>query len=314
MVSSVCDDGEPDSYRRSARDELIYMRADLHPPLAAIRPIVTLALAEDILPLGDLTASLLDRNKVGAAHFVARKAGIVAGLATVAEVLSQVDPKLELSLVCDDGDAVPARGLIGTITGPFPSLLSAERTALNFLCHLSGIATLTRSYVDIVASANPKTRVWDTRKTTPGMRSLEKAAVRAGGAVNHRGNLSEGILIKDNHLGGMSITEGVQRALDRWPGRMVEVECDQLDQVSEAVAAGATLILCDNMTPDEVAQSVAVVRDHPRGANGACLVEASGGVTIENIADYARAGADVISSGALTHSAPILDIGLDLDL
>jgi nicotinate-nucleotide pyrophosphorylase (carboxylating) len=289
-------------------------RNDLHPPLAAIRPIVTLALAEDILPLGDLTASLLDAGQDGRAHFVARKAGVIAGLATVAEVFSQVDPQLTLTLNCDDGDHVGARGRIGTVAGPFGSLLTAERTALNFLCHLSGIASMTRAYVDIVAQANPKSRVWDTRKTTPGMRSLEKAAVRAGGAVNHRGNLSEGILIKDNHLGSMSITEGVERALARWPGRMIEVECDRIEQVHEAVAAGATLVLCDNMSPDDVATSVEIVRAHPRGGAGACLVEASGGVTIDNIAQYARAGADVISAGALTHSSPILDIGLDLEL
>lgn len=289
------------------------MRSDVHPPIDAIRPIVRLALAEDILPLGDLTASLIDPSQHGVAHFVARRGGVVAGLATVCEVLAQVDGLLSLKLNCDDGDPVSPGGVIGTVSGPFHSLLTAERTALNFLCHLSGVATLTRRYVDIVSAANPKARVWDTRKTTPGMRSLEKAAVRAGGAVNHRGNLSEGILIKDNHLGAMTITEGVARALSRWPARMVEVECDHLDQVREAVDAGATLVLCDNMTPDEVAQSVAIVRDHPRGKAGACLVEASGGVTIENIAEYARAGADVISSGALTHSAPILDIGLDLE-
>jgi len=289
-------------------------RRDVHPPIAAIRPIVALALGEDILPLGDLTASLLESDEDGRAHFVARKAGVVAGLATVEEVFAQVDPNLALSLNCDDGDEVAARGVIGTVTGPFHSMLTAERTALNFLCHLSGIATLTRAYVKLAAEANPDARVWDTRKTTPGMRSLEKAAIRAGGAVNHRGNLSEGILIKDNHLGGMSITEGVARALRRWPGRMVEVECDRLEQVYEAVAAGATLVLCDNMSPEDVAKSVEIVRAHPRGASKACLVEASGGVTIETVALFARAGADLISSGALTHSAPVLDIGLDLDV
>jgi len=287
--------------------------SDFDPPLAAIRPIVTLALAEDILPLGDLTASLLDRQKTGSAHFVTRRPGVIAGLATVAEVLYQVDPELKLTLFHHDGDEVSARTTIATVIGPFASLLSAERTALNFLCHLSGIATLTRRYVAIVSATNPKARVWDTRKTTPGMRSLEKAAVRAGGAVNHRGNLSDGILIKDNHLGGMSIAEGVERAIARWPGRMVEVECDRLEQVNEALRAGASLVMCDNMTPDQVAETVAIVRAHPRGIAGACLVEASGGVTIDNIELFARAGADLISAGALTHSAPILDIGLDLE-
>ncbi len=287
--------------------------SDYDPPLAAIRPIVALALMEDVLPLGDLTASLLERDQRGNAHFVTRKPGVIAGLATVAEVLDQVDRDLELTLFHRDGDEVGARTKIASVSGPFASLLSAERTALNFLCHLSGVATLTRRYVEIVNATNPSARVWDTRKTTPGMRSLEKAAVRAGGAVNHRGNLSDGILIKDNHLGGMSITEGVARALARWPGRMVEVECDRLEQVHEAVEAGASLVMCDNMTPDQVAETVAIVRAHPRGATRSCLVEASGGVTIDNIELFARAGADLISAGALTHSAPILDIGLDLE-
>ncbi|HUY07714.1 MAG TPA: carboxylating nicotinate-nucleotide diphosphorylase [Acidimicrobiales bacterium] len=288
--------------------------SDNDPPLAAIRPIVALALAEDILPLGDLTVSLLDRGQMGIAHFVSRRPGVLAGLATVAEVFYQVDRELTLTLDRRDGDEVAAREKFATVSGPFGSLLSAERTALNFLCHLSGIATMTRRYVEIVRMTNPNARVWDTRKTTPGMRSLEKAAVRAGGAVNHRGNLSDGILIKDNHLGGVGITEGVARALARWPGRMVEVECDRLEQVHEAVAAGASLVMCDNMTPDEVAKAVEIVHSHPRGAASACLVEASGGVTIDNIELFARAGADLISSGALTHSAPILDIGLDLEL
>ena len=287
-------------------------RDDVHPPLAAIRPIVTAALAEDLLPLGDLTASLLDPKTEGSAFLVARRPGIVAGLLTVREVFGQVDVALDCDFEIDDGATVAAGGMIGRVSGPFPSLLTAERTALNFLCHLSGIATLTRLFVDEVAKANPTTRVWDTRKTTPGLRSLEKAAVRAGGAANHRGNLSEGILIKDNHLGGLGISEGVRRALSRWPGRMVEVECDRHDQVAEAVDAGATLVLCDNMTPSQVGEAVAIVHAHPRGAARSCLVEASGGVNISNVGDYARAGADVISVGALTHSAPILDIGLDL--
>ena len=193
------------------------------------------------------------------------------------------------------------------------SLLTAERTALNFLCHLSGVSTAARRYVQAARGANPSTRIWDTRKTTPGLRSLEKAAVRAGGAANHRGSLSEGVLIKDNHLGGLSISEAVHKALERWPGRMVEVEREHPDQVSEALDAGATLVMCDNMTPDEVGRCVALVQAHPRGSLGSVLVEASGGVNLENVAAYARAGADVISVGALTHSVLALDIGLDLE-
>ena len=213
----------------------------------------------------------------------------------------------------DDGAEVGAGGLIGHVEGPFASLLTAERTALNFLCHLSGVATLARRYVEAARFANPATTVWDTRKTTPGLRALEKAAVRAGGAANHRGSLSEAVLVKDNHLGGLTIAEAVRRAHEHFPGRMVEVECDRSEQVTEALDAGATLVMCDNMAPDEVRECVAVVRAHPRGTAGAVLLEVSGGVSLENIGEYAAAGADLISVGAITHSAPALDIALDLD-
>lgn len=289
-------------------------RDDLRPPILAVRAAVRIALAEDLLPLGDLTAGLVGAEVRGRAAFVARTGGIVAGTDCVVEVCAEVDPGLEVTLERHDGDEVGPGEVIGRVAGPFRSLLSAERSALNFLCHLSGVATVTRRYVAAAAAANPATRIWDTRKTTPGLRALEKAAVRSGGAVNHRGSLSEGILVKDNHLGGLSIAEAVSRALERWPGRMVEVECDRLDQVVDAVAAGATLVMCDNMSPEEVARSVELVRAHPRGEAGAVLVEASGGITLDNVAAYAAAGADVISVGALTHSAPVLDIGLDLDL
>jgi len=288
-------------------------RDDVHPPIAAVREAVAIALAEDLLPLGDLSASLLPEQRRGRAKFTARTAGVVAGTRCAEETCIQVDPEIEVTWALRDGDAVAADGLIGRIEGPFRSLLTAERTALNFLCHLSGVATAARRYVEAARQASPAVRVWDTRKTTPGLRALEKAAVRAGGAANHRGSLSEGVLIKDNHLGGISIDEAVHKALERWPGRMVEVECDHADQVTEAVEAGATLVMCDNMTPEEVRVCVQLVRSYPRGAVGAVLVEVSGGVTLENIGDYARAGADVISVGALTHSAAALDIGLDLE-
>ncbi|HEY5273280.1 MAG TPA: carboxylating nicotinate-nucleotide diphosphorylase [Acidimicrobiales bacterium] len=286
-------------------------RDDVHPPIQAIRPIVTLALEEDLLPLGDLTSMLLDPAKLAEAHFVARRPGVVAGTRTVLEVCRQVDSELACSIVLDDGDHVPAGGVIATVRGPFASILSAERTALNFLSHLSGVATLTERFVQSAKVGGSAARVWDTRKTTPGLRSLEKAAVRAGGGWNHRGNLSEAILIKDNHLGGISIADAVGRARLRWPGRMVEVECDSLALVGEAVTAGATLVLCDNMTPEEVQEAVQIASEPPAAA-ARSLIEASGGVTLENIAAYAAAGADLISVGALTHSAPILDIGLDL--
>ena len=146
------------------------------------------------------------------------------------------------------------------VSGPLRSILTAERTALNFLGHLSGVATLTRRYVMAVQEANPGTRVLDTRKTTPGLRALEKAAVRAGGGHNHRGSLSEAVLVKDNHRDGVTVTEAVARAKDLWPGRMVEVECDRTDQVAEAVAAGASVVMLDNMGPAQVAECVALVR------------------------------------------------------
>ncbi len=284
---------------------------DLHPPAPAVRAAVAAALAEDLLPLGDITASLLPAGTEGEALFVSRQAGVLAGTACAVEAARQVGD-LEASFEVGEGARVEPGEVLGALRGRFRSILTAERTALNFLGHLSGVATLTSHYVEAVSRANPDCRVWDTRKTTPGLRALEKAAVRAGGGVNPRGNLSEGVLVKDNHLGRFSITAAVTAARARWPGRMVEVECDRLEQVAEAVEAGATLVLCDNMTPAELAECVALVRAHPRGRAGAVLVEASGGITLETVADYATAGPDVISVGALTHSAPVLDIGLDL--
>ncbi|MGO9333830.1 MAG: carboxylating nicotinate-nucleotide diphosphorylase [Acidimicrobiales bacterium] len=274
---------------------------------------MTIALAEDLLPLGDLSASLLPASSRGRAAFVARAPGIVAGTRCAEQTCIQVDPGLVVTWLVGEGCEIGSNGIIGRVEGPLRSLLTAERTALNFLCHLSGVATATRRYVEAAQRANPSTRIWDTRKTTPGLRSLEKAAVRAGGAANHRGSLSEGVLIKDNHLGGLSISEAVRKALERWPGRMVEVECERPGQVTEALDAGATLVMCDNMTPDEVRACVQLVRAHPRGVIGSVLVEASGGVNLDNVAAYARAGADVISIGALTHSVVALDIGLDLE-
>ncbi|MGH9269511.1 MAG: carboxylating nicotinate-nucleotide diphosphorylase, partial [Acidimicrobiales bacterium] len=201
-----------------------------------------------------------------------------------------------------DGDRVGPGDIVARVTAPTRGLLTAERTALNFLCHLSGIATLTRRYVDLAAG---RAGIRDTRKTTPGLRALEKAAVRAGGGLNHRASLSDGILVKDNHLAGLTIEEAVAAARSRWPGVPLQVECDSPDQVARAVDAGAGLVLLDNMSPDQVAGCVRMVA-------GRSVLEVSGGVTLANVADYAATGADLISVGALTHSAPALDIGLDL--
>jgi nicotinate-nucleotide pyrophosphorylase (carboxylating) len=178
------------------------------------------------------------------------------------------------------------------------------------LGRLSGVATLTRRYVDAVRAANPATRVLDTRKTTPGLRSLEKAAVRAGGGHNHRFGLFDAVLIKDNHLAGLGIAEAVAKARAMWPGRAVEIECDRIGQVEEACRAGASSVLLDNMSIEEVSACVELVGG--LRPDGSTLIEVSGGVTLESAPHYAAAGVDLISVGALTHSAPVLDLGLDL--
>src|SRR5207247_7427012 len=174
---------------------------------------------------------------------------------SAAEAFNQVDPAIVVTWSLDDGEELEAGRHVAAVEGPLGSVLAAERTALNFLCHLSGIASLTRRYVRAAAG---KARVRDTRKTTPGLRALEKAAVRAGGGVNHRGSLSDSVLIKDNHLAGLSIPQAVARARLRWPGLSVQVECDQRDQVNPAIEAGADLVLLDNMTPEQVAECVKI--------------------------------------------------------
>jgi nicotinate-nucleotide pyrophosphorylase (carboxylating) len=268
----------------------------------SLADVVAAALAEDLGPLGDITAALLPPGATTGAYLVPRADGVLAGQAPATEACAQVDRRIHVAWAASDGDAIHAGQRIAQVTGPLAAVLTAERTVLNFLCHLSGIATLTRRYVDAAAG---RAAILDTRKTTPGLRALEKAAVRAGGGVNHRGSLSDGILVKDNHLTGTTIAEIVAAARRMWPGRSVEIECDTVDQVKEAIAAGADSVLLDNMSPADAATCVELV-------GGRLMVEVSGGVTLANVSDYAATGADVISIGALTHSAPILDIGLDL--
>jgi nicotinate-nucleotide pyrophosphorylase (carboxylating) len=276
-----------------------------YPPIGAVREAVARALAEDIGPLGDLTTSLLPADAKATADIVPRKVGVLAGRLAATEAFAQIDADVSIDWWADDGHRVGAGQPVATVTGTLTSILIAERTALNFLCHLSGIATLTRRYAD---AASPGAQVRDTRKTTPGLRAMEKAAVRAGGGVNHRGNLSDGILLKDNHLFGISIVEAVAKARDLYPGRPIQVECDSIRQAETAAMVGADLVLLDNMTPGQVSDCVGVLR--ATGYPG--VVEVSGGVTLENVPTYASAGAQLISVGALTHSAPTLDIGLDL--
>ncbi len=282
---------------------------DAHPPIIAVRDAVARALAEDLMPIGDLTSALLPPDLEATALFVPRADGVLAGRLCADEAVRQVDDTLAVTWSADDGDRLTAGTELARVTGRLAPILTAERTALNFLGHLSGIATLTARFVDAVAAAGGTLRVWDTRKTTPGLRPLEKAAVRAGGGANHRGNLSDWVLLKDNHLELFGIADAVARARHRWPGRTVHVECGDLDQVRQAVAAGADALLLDNMTPDEVRAVVTEVRAaDPRRP----LLEVSGGIGLDTIASYATTGADMVSIGALTHSAPVLDIGLDV--
>ncbi|MCU1453156.1 MAG: nicotinate-nucleotide pyrophosphorylase (carboxylating) [Acidimicrobiales bacterium] len=282
------------------------------PPIAPVRAAVAVALAEDLVPLGDLTSALLPDGARADGLLVARQAGVVAGRACVDETFAQVDPAITCRWHVDDGDRVEPGSVLAIVGGPLASVLTAERTALNFLGHLSGIATLTGAFVQ---AAGGRLRVWDTRKTTPGLRALEKAAVRAGGAVNHRGNLSDWVMFKDNHLTVLGIDEAVRRARDVWPGRTVHVEADGLDQVREALEAGADAILLDNMSPDEVRAAVELADAHARRAGTRrALLEISGGITLDTIGRYADCGADVVSSGAITNSAPVLDIGLDINV
>ncbi len=284
----------------------------LEPDRAAVVDAVARALAEDLTPLGDLTSALVPPDLDVTADFVVRSAGVVAGTMCATETFRQVDESVKVSWTVVDGDVAQSGTTIGSVSGSLASILTAERTALNFLGHLSGIATLTRRFA-VVATAAGHTRIWDTRKTTPGLRTLEKAAVRAGGGFNHRGNLSDWILLKDNHLARLGITGAVAAARERWPARTVHVECDRLEQVNEALDAGVDAILLDNMQPDEVTAAVAAADEHVAATGGRRpLLEISGGITIETITRFVGLGADMISVGGLTNSAPVLDIGLDI--
>ncbi|MGH9186136.1 MAG: carboxylating nicotinate-nucleotide diphosphorylase [Acidimicrobiales bacterium] len=283
--------------------------ADLRPPVGAVRDAVGRALAEDLMPLGDLTSALLPDGLTATAEFVARDSGVLAGRLCADQAFVQVDPTVVIDWSADDGDGLAAGRAFGRVSGVLASILTAERTALNFMCHLSGVATLTARYVEAAATRGDA-RIWDTRKTTPGLRALEKAAVRAGGGSNHRGNLSDWVLLKDNHLALFGITDAVRRARERWPARTVHVECAHLDHVKEALDAGADALLLDNMSPDEVRACVLAVADASTSRRP--LLEVSGGVSLDTVADYSATGVDLISVGALTHSAPVLDIALDV--
>ena len=271
----------------------------------AVRSLAAAALAEDLAGGVDVTtAATVASSECGRGDLVARAPGVVAGLPVAATVFALVSSELKCLPVAADGDQVHAGQLLLTVSGPVGPILTAERTALNVLCHLSGVATLTRKWVDAVAGTGVSIR--DTRKTLPGLRSLEKYAVRRGGGVNHRMSLSDAALIKDNHVAAAgSVAAAFAAVRARAPGVPLEVECDTLDQVAEALAAGADLILLDNFDVPGLAAAV-------RLADGRALLEASGGLVLESARSVAETGVDYLAVGALTHSAPALDIGLDL--
>jgi nicotinate-nucleotide pyrophosphorylase (carboxylating) len=275
--------------------------------LPAVARLIDMALDED-LGRGDVTtmAVVWQHDQRGEAEIRAREPLVVFGLDIAAAVFHRVDAALITEARVPDSTGVAAGDRVLAIRGPVRALLAAERTALNFLQRLSGVATQARAYAERVAGTGA--RVVDTRKTTPGYRVLEKAAVVAGGCFNHRFDLGSGILIKDNHIAACgSVTAAVERARTRAPhGLRIEVEVDTLEQLDQALDAGAEVVLLDNMDVDQVAQAAA--RAHPRGV----LIEVSGGVTLDTVRGYAEAGADLISVGALTHSAPAVDLGLDM--
>ncbi len=274
-----------------------------------IMDLIDVALSEDLGSGDPTTDILIDPDLTGTVEFVTRDYGVVAGVDLAAAVFRRVDPGLSVKIVTKDGTGVRPGDRLLTITGCVASMLKAERTAVNFVQHLSGVATATRQFVDAVSAY--KARIVDTRKTTPGLRKLEKYAVTMGGGYNHRQNLADGILIKDNHVAslapqGLGIGDVVRKAVEGASHTIrVEVEVDTLKQLEEVIDAGADLVLLDNMT---VEQMVAAVRF----AAGRVVLEASGGITLESVRDTAETGVDIISVGAVTHSAPAIDVGVDM--
>ncbi|HET7482511.1 MAG TPA: carboxylating nicotinate-nucleotide diphosphorylase, partial [Actinomycetota bacterium] len=265
-----------------------------------IDEMVRAFLAEDIGRGDRTTDAVIDEGALAAARIEAREPAVIAGL-EVAEACFRELGNVEWHPQVRDGDAVEAGAVVARLDGSLRSILTGERTALNLLQRMSGIATAARRYVEAVAGTTAT--VVDTRKTTPGLRVLEKYAVRTGGASNHRAGLDDGILIKDNHIvGAGSVTEAVERARRAAPhGLKIEVEVTDLDQLDAATAAGVDAVLLDNMSPDQIRAAVA-------RAGGKVLLEASGGITLDNIAEYARTGVDLISVGALTHSVRAVDL------
>jgi len=268
------------------------------------RDLIKRALAEDLQGGQDITsvATVSGDEKI-VADFTARKSGVVAGIDMARAVLEEVG-LTDIAVLVKDGASVKSGEVLMTVRGDTRAILLAERTALNFLGHLSGIASLTRTWVDAVAGTNCIIR--DTRKTTPGMRLLEKYAVRMGGGTNHRMSLSDAALIKDNHIAAAGgIAQAFSKVREKFPTSEIEIEVDTLDQLREVLPLKPDLVLLDNMSPAECAEAVSIVA-------GATKLEASGGITLDNAKAYALTGVQFLAIGALTHSAPVFDIGLDL--
>ena len=265
--------------------------------------LIRMALQEDITSEDVSTNAVMPTATKGTVELIAKEDGVIAGLDIYARVFTILDEKTEIDFHCKDGDEVKKGDLMATVTGDIRVLLSGERVALNYLQRMSGIATYTRQVAKLLEGSN--VTLLDTRKTTPNCRVFEKYAVRVGGGCNHRYNLSDGVLLKDNHIGAAgSVTKAVQMAKAYAPFvRKIEIEVETLDQVKEAVEAGADIIMLDNMTPEVMKQAVGLI-------DGRAQTECSGNITKENIQKIREIGVDFVSSGALTHSAPILDISM----
>ena len=265
--------------------------------------LIRMALEEDITSEDVSTNAVMPTNVKGTVDLIAKEDGVIAGMDVYARVFKLLDEDTEIEMFCHDGDEVREGDLMAKVTGDIRVLLSGERVALNYLQRMSGIATYTRSVAKLLEGSG--VTLLDTRKTTPNCRVFEKYAVRVGGGCNHRYNLSDGVLLKDNHVGAAgSITKAIQMAKAYAPFvRKIEIETETLEQVAEAVEAGADIIMLDNMTPEVMKQAVALI-------DGRAQTECSGNITKENIARICEIGVDFVSSGALTHSAPILDISM----
>lgn len=268
-----------------------------------VDPLLMQALQEDITSEDITTNSVMRAPQAGEVQLLCKQDGIIAGLQIFERVFQLLDDTVTVEFFCEDGDAVKSGQLMAVVRGDIRALLSGERVALNYLQRMSGIATYTHSIAKLLEGS--KTKLLDTRKTTPNMRIFEKYAVKVGGGYNHRYNLSDGILLKDNHIGAAgSVTKAVQMAKEYAPFvRKIEIEVENLDMVKEAVEAGADIIMLDNMSPEMMKEAISLI-------DGRAETECSGNVTRENVERLLELGVDYISSGALTHSAPILDISL----